>query len=95
MTIGPLGLIRFALLARKERHTDCSPFQQQERNWFISQLQEFAKVKHIRVSFLSGDVHCSAVGVFKSLKDKNNPEVPSPMDYRYMLNVVTSKFDVL
>ncbi|KAJ3991526.1 hypothetical protein F5050DRAFT_1802118 [Lentinula boryana] len=62
----------------------------QERNWFISQLQEFSKVKHIRVSFLSGDVHCAAVGVFKSLKDKTNPEIPPPMDHRYMINIVTS-----
>ncbi|KAJ3985530.1 hypothetical protein F5890DRAFT_1572885 [Lentinula detonsa] len=62
----------------------------QERNWFISQLQEFSKVKRIRVSFLSGDVHCAAVGVFKSLKDKTSPEIPPPMDHRYMINVVTS-----
>ncbi|KAJ3726024.1 hypothetical protein C8R42DRAFT_424597 [Lentinula raphanica] len=62
----------------------------QERNWFIDKLQEFARLKRIRISFLSGDVHCAAVGVFKSLKDKNAPEIQPQMDHRYMLNVVTS-----
>ncbi|KAJ3761059.1 hypothetical protein EV360DRAFT_93213 [Lentinula raphanica] len=61
-----------------------------ERNWFIDKLQEFARLKRIRISFLSGDVHCAAVGVFKSLKDKNAPEIQPQMDHRYMLNVVTS-----
>ncbi|KAF9069811.1 hypothetical protein BDP27DRAFT_1324632 [Rhodocollybia butyracea] len=62
----------------------------QERNWLISKLQEFARAKSIRVSFLSGDVHCAAVGVFKSLKDKNSPEITPAMDHRYMVNIVTS-----
>ncbi|KAF5391297.1 hypothetical protein D9757_001947 [Collybiopsis confluens] len=62
----------------------------QERNWLISEIQAFARTKRIRVSFLSGDVHCAAVGVFKSLKDKNAPEIPPPVDHRYMINIVTS-----
>jgi len=61
-----------------------------ERNWFIEQLQNFARVKQIRVSFLSGDVHCAAVGVLKTLKSKGKQEVPPIKDYRYMVNVVTS-----
>ncbi|KIK59848.1 hypothetical protein GYMLUDRAFT_74300 [Collybiopsis luxurians FD-317 M1] len=61
-----------------------------ERNWLIGQLQTFAQARRIRVSFLSGDVHCAAVGVFKSLKDKNTPEIPASMDHRYMVNIVTS-----
>lgn len=45
------------------------------------------------MSFLSGDVHCAAVGVLKTLtKGKNTPDVPPAMDHRYMLNVVTSMF---
>lgn len=47
-------------------------------------------MKRIRVSFLSGDVHCAAVGVLKTLKVKNSPEVQPAQDYRYMVNVVTS-----
>ncbi|KAF8162955.1 hypothetical protein B0H34DRAFT_301294 [Crassisporium funariophilum] len=61
-----------------------------ERNWLIEQLQNFAGVKHIRVSFLSGDVHCAAVGVLKTLRGKGKPEVAPFNDYRYMINVVTS-----
>ncbi|KAJ7172632.1 hypothetical protein C8R46DRAFT_158797 [Mycena filopes] len=61
-----------------------------ERNWFIEQLQKFAKIHRIRISFLSGDVHCAAVGVFKTLKAPKRPEIPPPVDHRYMINIVTS-----
>ncbi|KAF5365719.1 hypothetical protein D9758_003279 [Tetrapyrgos nigripes] len=61
-----------------------------ERNWFIEQLQKVAEAKRLRISFLSGDVHCGAVGLFKTLKEKNQPEVPPAQDPRYMVNVVTS-----
>ncbi|KAF8894700.1 hypothetical protein BD779DRAFT_1502479 [Infundibulicybe gibba] len=62
-----------------------------ERNAFIQQLQSFALSKRIRITFLSGDVHCAAVGVLKSLKLKNQPEIPPAADHRYMLNIVSSK----
>ncbi|KAJ7489860.1 hypothetical protein B0H11DRAFT_2156691 [Mycena galericulata] len=62
-----------------------------ERNWFIEQLQKFSKIHRIRISFLSGDVHCAAVGVFKTLAVKKT-EIPPPDDHRYMINVVTSQF---
>ncbi|RDB24282.1 hypothetical protein Hypma_008733 [Hypsizygus marmoreus] len=61
-----------------------------ERNWLIEQLQLFAKAQRIRVSFLSGDVHCAAVGVLKTLKAKGKPELAPAVDHRYMINVVTS-----
>ncbi|TFK42983.1 hypothetical protein BDQ12DRAFT_677131 [Crucibulum laeve] len=61
-----------------------------ERNWFIEQLQNFSRAKRVRVSFVSGDVHCSAVGVLKTLKSKGKPEIPPSNDPRYMINVVTS-----
>lgn len=65
---------------------------QRERNWFIERLQEFAKSKCIRVTFLSGDVHCAAVGVLKTLvRGKKEPDIPPALDYRYMLNVVSSE----
>lgn len=66
---------------------------QDERNWLIQQLQHFAKVKRIRISFLSGDVHCAAVGVLKTLsKGKKSPALAPGDDHRYMINVVTSVF---
>jgi len=62
-----------------------------ERNWFIQHMQHFAKSKHIRISFLSGDVHCAAVGVVHTLaKGKNRSELHPSADYRYMINVITS-----
>ncbi|KAH9977284.1 hypothetical protein BGW80DRAFT_1435953 [Lactifluus volemus] len=62
-----------------------------ERNWFIEQLQLFAQHRKIRVSFLSGDVHCAAVGVLKTLqKAKGRPGLAPAADHRYMLNIVTS-----
>ncbi|KAI0373303.1 hypothetical protein BV20DRAFT_938217 [Pilatotrama ljubarskyi] len=67
-----------------------------ERNWFVLELQKYALATHSRVSFVSGDVHCAAVGLFKTLvKDKKkNVAVPPPVDHRYMVNVVTSMFHV-
>ncbi|KAH9923948.1 uncharacterized protein BXZ73DRAFT_50764 [Epithele typhae] len=62
-----------------------------ERNWFILELQKYALAAHTRISIVSGDVHCAAVGVLKTnSRGKNRPEVEPAMDYRYMINVVTS-----
>ncbi|CCO27778.1 putative protein YGR266W [Rhizoctonia solani AG-1 IB] len=63
-----------------------------ERNWFIEQVQAFAKARRIRVTFLSGDVHCAAVGYFKTLVRGGGkaPAIDPLGDHRYMLNVVTS-----
>ena len=64
---------------------------QTERNWFIAQLQALAQAKYTRITFLSGDVHCAAVGVLKTrIKGKKN-DVPPDQDFRYMLNVVSSE----
>ena len=47
---------------------------------------------HTRVTFLSGDVHCAAVGVFKThVKDKKRGELSPGLDFRYMLNIVSSE----
>ena len=54
----------------------------------MEQLQSIALVRKFRITFLSGDVHCAAVGYFKTLskgKKQLNPEE----DHRYMLNVVS------
>ncbi|KAH8117510.1 hypothetical protein DFH11DRAFT_1575443 [Phellopilus nigrolimitatus] len=62
-----------------------------ERNEFILKLQEYSRRTHTRVTFLSGDVHCAAVGVFKTLvKEKKQPDINPAIDHRYMLNIITS-----
>jgi hypothetical protein len=54
-------------------------------------MQHVAQSRRVRISFLSGDVHCAAVGVLRTLaKNKGKPEVPPEQDFRYMLNIVTS-----
>ncbi|KAG8745089.1 hypothetical protein FRC12_014663, partial [Ceratobasidium sp. 428] len=61
-----------------------------ERNWFIERVQEYARNRQIRVTFLSGDVHCAAVGYFKTLVRPKSRELNPLNDHRFMLNVVTS-----
>ena len=56
------------------------------------ELQKYAMETHTRVSIVSGDVHCSAVGVLKTLvREKKRQDVPPANDPRYMLNIVTSE----
>lgn len=92
MITGLLEAIRFDTSNFGHPMVGVNPISQKERNWLIEQLQNFARLHRIRVSFISGDVHCAAVGVFKTLKVKNKPEVSPLTDYRYMVNIVTSKF---
>lgn len=62
-----------------------------ERNFFIQELQGIAKMKRLRITFLSGDVHCAAVGVFKTYTGgRGSVEVSPSGDFRYMINIVTS-----
>ncbi|KZV99091.1 hypothetical protein EXIGLDRAFT_712467 [Exidia glandulosa HHB12029] len=61
-----------------------------ERNWFIEQMQTVALSKRMRITFLSGDVHCAAVGQFKTLTRGKSPEVLPGKDHRWMINVVSS-----
>jgi hypothetical protein len=66
---------------------------QSERNAFIEQLQRYALSQRVRISFLTGDVHCAAVGVLKTLnKGKKSSALAPTADHRYMLNVVSSTF---
>ncbi|KAG8739041.1 hypothetical protein FRC10_006236 [Ceratobasidium sp. 414] len=58
-----------------------------ERNWFVERVQEYARNRRIRVTFLSGDVHCAAVGYFKTLARTKATEIQPSNDYRYMLNI--------
>lgn len=46
-------------------------------------------MKRSRITFLSGDVHCAAVGVLKTLP-RQDGGIPPAVDHRYMLNIITS-----
>ncbi|KAI0293383.1 hypothetical protein BC826DRAFT_910742 [Russula brevipes] len=95
---GSLGLKRFAnkfngdpeLLDDLNDHWT-SKHHKGERNSFIIELQRYAQRRRVRISFLSGDVHCAAVGVFKTLnKSKKSSSLTPTTDHRYMLNVISS-----
>ena len=60
----------------------------------MEQMQRFASLRRCRVTFLSGDVHCAAVGLFKTLRQQKEPEIPPQNDYRYMLNIVSSMYTI-
>jgi hypothetical protein len=60
-----------------------------ERNYFIQQSQNLAMLKRLRITFLSGDVHCAAVRLLKTLSHGGR-DVDSKLDHRYMLKVVSS-----
>jgi len=64
----------------------CAQSHKQERNWFIMECQTLALVMNLRISFLSGDVHCAAVGRLFTQGKQLKPE----RDPKYMLNIVSS-----
>ncbi|KAJ1960271.1 hypothetical protein GGI12_003889 [Dipsacomyces acuminosporus] len=57
-----------------------------ERRQFVLRLQEFARRRSIRVTFVAGDVHCCGAGRFAS----QNPELPPNADYRFMPQIISS-----
>ncbi|KAI8337947.1 hypothetical protein BC941DRAFT_352187 [Chlamydoabsidia padenii] len=57
-----------------------------ERKLLIENLQQFAREKSIRVSFLAGDVHCCAVGKLYS-KDMKEKEEGDPY---FMVQIISS-----
>ena len=66
-----------------------SKSHKEEREWFILQLQDLAILKRLRITFLSGDVHCAAVGLLKTISPGGR-DVDPKLDHRYMLNVISS-----
>jgi hypothetical protein len=56
-----------------------------ERSQLIWRLQHIARNRNIRITFLSGDVHCCGAGTFHSTKF-----VSPPNDFRYMCQIVSS-----
>lgn len=68
----------------------CAKLHKAERNDLIKRLQEVALVHKLRITFLSGDVHCAAVGELRTLYHKESHKVEPSLDHRMMYNVVTS-----
>ncbi|KAK9468103.1 hypothetical protein V1512DRAFT_128022 [Lipomyces arxii] len=53
-----------------------------ERVFFVRNLQRIARDKNVRISFVSGDVHCCGMGKFF------NPDAPE--NYQLMYQIITS-----
>jgi hypothetical protein len=67
------------------------PIHIKERDMFLLGLQQFAKERSCRVTFLSGDVHVAAVGFFKTNNRVFGSEYLFPEeDYRLMYQIVSS-----
>lgn len=58
----------------------CSADHKKERNALILRFQHIAERKHLRISFMSGDVHATANSRFKSTK-----KVDPSQDPKFML----------
>lgn len=66
-----------------------SRHHKQERHYLINRLQEFSMKYGTRITILSGDVHLSAIGRFRS--KLNNPDSSeSSKDSRLMFNLISS-----
>ncbi|KAF9354545.1 hypothetical protein BGX34_010951 [Mortierella sp. NVP85] len=59
-----------------------------ERNRFLTKLQEFSNTRRIRVTFLSGDVHCAGVGRFTS---KLEPERDPQLMYQIISSAIVNE----
>ncbi|OCF33366.1 plasma membrane protein [Kwoniella heveanensis BCC8398] len=69
----------------------CANTHKKERNWLVLECQKLAKDLHVRITFLSGDVHLAAVGcLFTYNKGRDRFKLAPENDHRYMLNVITS-----
>ncbi|KAA1077859.1 hypothetical protein PGT21_022299 [Puccinia graminis f. sp. tritici] len=64
----------------------CAQSHKEERNWFILKCQTLALELKIRITFLSGDVHCAAVGRLFT----HGKRLKAAQDPKYMLNIVSS-----
>ncbi|MBW0483761.1 hypothetical protein O181_023476 [Austropuccinia psidii MF-1] len=64
----------------------CAQSHKAERNWLLIEFQKLALFKRLRITFLSGDVHCAAVGRLFTQGGALQPEV----DPKYMLNIISS-----
>lgn len=63
----------------------CAKPHKKERNWLVAETQKLALAKRLRITFISGDVHAGACGLFYSSR-KAKPEA----DHRYSVALITS-----
>lgn len=69
----------------------CHEAHIEERNRILGRLQDFAKQRSIRVTFLSGDVHCAAFSMFRSDKHvRHKLHLKPENDHRLMYQVISS-----
>lgn len=64
----------------------CAKRHKAERNWLVEETQKLQLEKRLRVSYLSGDVHCAAVSIFHHSKQKLDPA----KDPKYQVQIVSS-----
>ncbi len=64
----------------------CAKRHKAERNWLVEETQKLQLEKRLRVSYLSGDVHCAAVSVFHHSKKELDPA----KDPKYQVQIVSS-----
>lgn len=67
----------------------CAKDHKKERNALILRLQDLALKRKVRVTFLSGDVHCAAVGQLFTVYSRESKKVLPVKDHRWMLAVVS------
>ncbi|KAJ1841468.1 hypothetical protein LPJ57_010298, partial [Coemansia sp. RSA 486] len=63
-----------------------SEVHMEERKQFVLRLQEFARQRNVRVTFVAGDVHCCGAGRFAS----SSPQLPPERDHRFMPQIISS-----
>ncbi|KAJ1898413.1 hypothetical protein LPJ81_004347 [Coemansia sp. IMI 209127] len=63
-----------------------SEVHMEERKAFVLRLQEVARKRNVRVTFVGGDVHCCGAGRFASA----NPALPPERDFRFMPQIISS-----
>ncbi|KAJ2396956.1 hypothetical protein GGI23_003712 [Coemansia sp. RSA 2559] len=63
-----------------------SAVHMEERKAFVLRLQEVARRRNVRVTFVAGDVHCCGSGRFASV----NPPLPPERDFRFMPQIISS-----
>lgn len=69
----------------------CHEAHIEERNHVLAKLQDFALRKSIRVTLLSGDVHCAAFAMFRSDKAvRKQLNLKPEQDHRLMYQVISS-----
>lgn len=62
----------------------------EERNTAIANFQKFAETSKCRVTFMSGDVHCTGLSRFRTTPSSSQEELLPTADPRFMYQVISS-----